>query len=85
MTGREVPDETKRVPLLTYVNPRPAEWPPADYFVGNPPFIGGWLLRQMMGDGYVESLWATYPDVQEKADFVMYWWTRLLNVFAQAK
>ncbi len=27
VTGRDVPDETKRVPLLTYKNPRPAEWP----------------------------------------------------------
>ena len=30
VTGREVPDETKRVPLLTYANPRPAIWPEAD-------------------------------------------------------
>ena len=40
VTGRDVPDETKRVPLLTYANPRPAEWPAADFIVGNPPFIG---------------------------------------------
>jgi hypothetical protein len=36
VTGREVPDETKRVPLLTYTNPRPAQWPQADFIVGNP-------------------------------------------------
>ncbi|HEX7569443.1 MAG TPA: DNA methyltransferase, partial [Verrucomicrobiae bacterium] len=40
VTGREVPDETKRVPLLTYTNPRQAIWPEADFIVGNPPFIG---------------------------------------------
>ena len=40
VTGEEVPDETARVPVLRYVNPRKAEWPEADYIVGNPPFIG---------------------------------------------
>jgi hypothetical protein len=28
-TGREVPDETKRIELYRYVNPRPATWPDA--------------------------------------------------------
>jgi len=36
VTGREVPDESKRVPLLTYANPRPAPWPEADFIVGKP-------------------------------------------------
>jgi hypothetical protein len=85
VTGREVPDETKRMPLLAYAKPRPAQWPAADFIVGNPPFIGGWLLRQMMGDGYVESLWATYPDVQEKADFVMYWWDKAAELVRAGK
>ena len=76
VTGRDVPDETKRVPLLTYPNARPAAWPKADYIVGNPPFIGGWMLRQSAGDGYVEALWKAYPHVPEKADYVMYWWDR---------
>jgi len=40
VTGREVPDENARVPVLHYVNPRKAEWPEADYIVGNPPFVG---------------------------------------------
>ena len=43
-TGRDVPDETKRVELYRYVNPRPAEWPEADFIIGNPPFVG---IRQM--------------------------------------
>lgn len=74
LTGREVPDETKRVPLLAYKNPRPAIWPQADYIVGNPPFIGDKLMREDLGDGYVETLRATYSDVPESADFVLYWW-----------
>ena len=74
VTGREVPDETKRVPLLTYRNPRPAQWPQADFIVGNPPFIGTARMREDLGDGYAETLRATYPDVPESADFVLYWW-----------
>jgi len=74
VTGRDVPDETKRVPLLTYVNPRPAEWPPADHIVGNPPFLGTARMREDLGDGYAETLRATYLAVPESADFVMYWW-----------
>jgi hypothetical protein len=74
LTGREVPDETKRVPLLAYANPRPAEWPAADFIVGNPPFIGTARMREDLGDGYAETLRATYPEVPESADFVLYWW-----------
>jgi hypothetical protein len=40
ITGEPVPDETARVPVERYVNPRPAAWPEADFVVGNPPFIG---------------------------------------------
>lgn len=74
VTGREVPDETKRVPLLAYKNPRPALWPKTDFIVGNPPFIGTARMREDLGDGYAETLRATYPEVPESADFVLYWW-----------
>ncbi|MEI8310505.1 MAG: DNA methyltransferase, partial [Verrucomicrobiota bacterium] len=74
VTGRNVPDETKRVPLLTYPNARPAEWPKADYIVGNPPFLGPARMREDLGDGYAETLRKAYPEVPESADFVMYWW-----------
>ena len=85
MTGRDVPDETKRVPLLTYVNPRPAEWPPADYIVGNPPFLGTARMREDLGDGYAETLRATYPAVPESADFVMYWWHKAAELVRAGK
>ena len=39
VTGKEVPDETARMPVFRYLNPRKAEWPEADYVVGNPPFL----------------------------------------------
>jgi hypothetical protein len=73
VTGKDVPDEAATVPVERYVNPRAATWPAADFIVGNPPFIGGWKIRQARGDGYVEALWKVYPDVPEKADYVMFW------------
>lgn len=74
ITGEDIPDEAAQVVQMRYVNPRKAEWPQADYIVGNPPFIGGWKMRAALGDGYVETLWSLYPDMPQKADFVMYWW-----------
>lgn len=76
-TGRPVPDETARVPVLDYPNARAAEpWPRADVIVGNPPFIGAGPMRAALGDGYVEALRRAYPHVPDSADFVTYWWDR---------
>ena len=75
-TGEEVPDETARTPVMRYINPRKAEWPEADFIVGNPPFIGGWKIRQSLGDGYVEALWSVYKEIPQKADYVTYWWSK---------
>lgn len=74
VTGEDIPDETARVPLERYVNPRKATWPQADFVVGNPPFVGNKRMRKYLGDGYVDALRGTWPDVPESADFVMYWW-----------
>lgn len=74
VTGEPVPDETARVPIERYRNPRPAQWPQADYIIGNPPFIGKLKIREALGDGYVDAVRATWPQVPESADLVMYWW-----------
>jgi hypothetical protein len=74
VTGEDVPDEAAQVPQWAYVNPRQAEWPAADFIVGNPPFIGAGAMRAALGDGYAQTLRATWPEVPESADFVMYWW-----------
>ena len=76
VTCEDVPDETARVPLERYVNPRKAEWPMVDFVVGNPPFIGNKRMRSTLGDGYVEALRTVWSDVPESADFVMYWWEK---------
>jgi hypothetical protein len=82
VTGENVPDEAAQVVQWAYVNPRPAEWPAAEFIVGNPPFIGNKRMRSALGDGYVESLRAAWPDVPESADFVMYWWSRAAALVA---
>jgi hypothetical protein len=74
VTGEAVPDEAAQVVQWRYENPRQAEWPAADFIVGNPPFIGAGAMRAALGDGYATTLRAAWPDVPESADFVMYWW-----------
>ncbi|MBF6615404.1 MAG: class I SAM-dependent DNA methyltransferase [Candidimonas sp.] len=74
ITGERVPDESAQVEQYIYRNPRKAEWPQADYIVGNPPFIGNKRMRSALGDGYVDAVRGSWPLVPDSADFVMYWW-----------
>lgn len=74
VTGLEVPDEAAQVPIHELLNARPADWPDADFIVGNPPFLGNARMRDALGDGYAEALRAAYPDVPDTVDFVLYWW-----------
>lgn len=74
VTGEQVPDEAAQVPQWRYVGARQAEWPQADFIVGNPPFIGAASMRAALGDGYVQALRGAWPEVPESADFVMFWW-----------
>ncbi len=76
VTGREVPDEAARVAVMDYANPRPAEWPAADFIVSNPPFLGNKRMREALGDGYTEALRKAWPQVDGSVDLVMYWWDR---------
>lgn len=83
VTGQPVPDETAQVVQWRYVNPRQAQWPKADFIVGNPPFIGNKRMRVALGDGYADALRAAWPDVPESADFVMYWWHKAAETVRQ--
>jgi hypothetical protein len=85
VTGLDVPDESAQVPVEKYVNPRAAEWPAADYIIGNPPFIGASSVRRALGDGYADALRATWTAVPESADFVMHWWHIAAQQVAQGK
>ena len=76
VTGKEVPDEAARTQVLRYVEPQAAQWPAADFIVGNPPFIGDKRMRLTLGDSYTEVLRSVYRSVPASADFVMYWWAK---------
>jgi len=74
ITGENVPDESVQVEQYRYIGVKKAEWPQADYIVGNPPFIGDKAMRRALGEGYVDGLRSTWNELPESADFVMYWW-----------
>ena len=82
VTGREVPDPAALVQDVTYLKPKKASWPRADFIVGNPPFIGAGPMRLALGDGYTETIRKLYKDVPASADFVMFWWQRAAELLA---
>jgi hypothetical protein len=54
--------------------PREAEWPAAEFIVGNPPFLGNRLLRRGLGDDYTEALWAVFDHrIPHSSDLCCYW------------
>ena len=58
-------------------SPREPEWPAAEFIVGNPPFLGGKLLRANLGDEYVDEMFDTYRGrVPAEADLVCYWFEK---------
>lgn len=85
VTGKLVPDPEAKLKYREYVGARQAEWPQADFIVGNPPYMGAGRQRESFGDGYVEALRSVYPDVPASADFVMYWWYRAALRVASGK
>ena len=85
VTGELVPDPEAKLPYYEYVNARPAEWPEAEFIVGNPPYLGQARQREVFGDGYVEALRAAYLDVPDSADLVMYWWYRASREVASGR
>jgi type II restriction/modification system DNA methylase subunit YeeA len=57
-----------------------AEWPAAEFIVGNPPFLGIRLMRTGLGDETVERLFEVYQDrVSREADLVVYWFEKAHN------
>jgi type II restriction/modification system DNA methylase subunit YeeA len=62
------------------------EWPAADVVIGNPPFLGGKLLRSQLGDEYVDRLHALYAGrVPREADLVCYWFENARGMLEQGK
>jgi hypothetical protein len=51
----------------------PAEWPEADFIIGNPPFLGSKLFRKFgLDDAYLEALYETF-DLPNTSDLCCYW------------
>ncbi|MFZ5427099.1 MAG: class I SAM-dependent DNA methyltransferase [Thermodesulfobacteriota bacterium] len=85
VSGKPVPDESQQVQVMRVVNPRPAQWPQADFILGNPPFLGNKMLRRVMGSHYFEAIRKAHPTVPGAADFVMYWWDKAAQEVREGK
>ncbi len=60
------------------------EWPEADVVIGNPPFLGGKLLRGGLGGEYVESLHRLYGSrIHGEADLVCHWFDKAARLVAE--
>ncbi len=60
--------------LTDPTHPREADWPAAEFIVGNPPFLGAKLLRRGLGSDYVETMFGIFGDrLPGMADLSAYW------------
>jgi hypothetical protein len=67
-------------------HPKEAEWPDADFIIGNPPFLGGNRIRQEFGDDYLKDLFAVYRDrVPRFADLVCYFFEKARETIATGR
>jgi type II restriction/modification system DNA methylase subunit YeeA len=74
--------------ILRYKAGKPFEatWSEADYIIGNPPFLGGKMLRRELGDKYVDDLFEVYAArVPAEADLVTYWFEKARAHVEQGK
>ena len=54
-------------------SPVPAQWPEADFIIGNPPFLGSKVFRQQgLDEAYVQAMYAVY-DLPKTSDLCCYW------------
>jgi hypothetical protein len=83
VTGLNVADESAQTVQMLYINPRKADWPQADFIVGNPPYIGARTIRLALGDGYLNALRSVHPHIPENADLVMYWWDKAAELLSK--
>ena len=55
-------------------NPIPAEWPAAEFIIGNPPFLGSNRMLGELPDGYARKLQAAWAgSITGTADLCVYW------------
>ena len=64
-------------------NPIRAEWPNAEFIIGNPPFLGGKKLHTDLKDSYVDQLFTAWDErVPREADLVTYWHEKAREMIA---
>ncbi len=57
--------------------PREPDWPHAEVIVGNPPFLGGKMLRRNLGDEEVDAMFAVWDGrVARESDLCCYWFEK---------
>ncbi len=67
-------------------NPIPAEWPTAEFIVGNPPFLGGKLIRKAVGDEKIERMREVWhPLISGNSDLCTYWHEQARRQVADGK
>jgi type II restriction/modification system DNA methylase subunit YeeA len=66
--------------------PKEPVWPEADVIIGNPPFLGGKLMRKNLGDSYVDALFELWDGrVPREADLVCYWHEKAREMIEKGK
>ena len=71
--------------ILNHIGSEP-DWPAADVVIGNPPFLGGKLLRSSLGGAYVESMQRLYgARIHGEADLVCHWFDKAQRLVADGK
>lgn len=63
-----------------------AEWPAAEFIIGNPPFLGNKMLRMNLGDDVVDAIYAAYAGQLPKgSDLCCYWFENARRMIAEGK
>lgn len=59
------------------------DWPPVEFIVGNPPFLGGRRKRQYLGEAYVTAVNDLREGRFRQADLATCWWDRAAQILSQ--
>jgi hypothetical protein len=67
-------------------NPREADWPAAEFIVGNPPFLGDKLMIANLGEDYTEALRSVFRDrLPGMSDLCVYWHEKARALIAEKR
>ena len=67
-------------------NPREAEWPDAEFIIGNPPFLGHNPFRRQLGDEYADALYSVFAGrIPNSSDLCCYWLEKARAQIADGK